>query len=72
MDSDQPPSTSTAPLSSAIASPASDVAAHRSCQWCSRRMSSYKYDKHTLCYIVGMLFVQWKLGVLSVAVGLLT
>ena len=48
-DSDQPPSTSTAPLSSAIASPASDVAAHRSCQRCSRRMSSYKYDKHTLC-----------------------
>ena len=49
MDSDQPPSTSTAPSSSAIASPASDVAAHRSCQRCSRRMSSYKYDKHTLC-----------------------
>ena len=26
-----------------------DVAAHRSCKRCSRRMSSYKYDKHTLC-----------------------
>ena len=50
-DSDQPPSTSTAPLSSAIASPASDVAAHRSFQRCSRRMISYKYDKHTLCLL---------------------
>ena len=25
-----------------------DTAAHRSCKQCSRRMSSYKYDKHTL------------------------
>ena len=49
MDSDQPPSASAAPLSSVLTSPASDFAAHRSCQRCSRRMSSYKYDKHTLC-----------------------
>ena len=41
MDSDQPPSTSTAPSSSAIMSPTSDVAVHCSCQLCSRRMSSY-------------------------------
>ena len=26
-----------------------DVAAHRNCKKCSRRMSSYKYDKHSLC-----------------------
>ena len=49
MDSDQPPSTSTVPSSFAIVSLAPDVAAHCSCQHCSRRMSSYKYDKLTLC-----------------------
>ena len=48
MDSDQPPSTSTPTSTSAITS-AVDVSAHRSCQRCSRRMSSYKSDKHTLC-----------------------
>ena len=48
MDSDQPSSTSTAPSSSKFPSPASDVAAHSSCQHCSGRMSSYIYDEHTL------------------------
>ena len=43
----QPPSTSAGASSSS--SPALDSAAHRSCSKCSRRMSSYKYDKHTLC-----------------------
>ena len=26
-----------------------DVSAHCNCKKCSRRMSSYKYDKHSLC-----------------------
>ena len=36
---------STPPSSSS----AVDVAAHCTCKNCSRRMSSYKYDKHSLC-----------------------
>ena len=38
----------TAPTMSSLSSTV-DVAAHRSCTRCSRRMSSIKYDKHTLC-----------------------
>ena len=53
MDS-RPPSSSSAsaskPLtSSATSSPAKDSAARRSCSKCSRRMSSYANDKHSLC-----------------------
>ena len=40
------PSTSAA---STASSPALDSAARRSCTKCSRRMSSYAHDKHTLC-----------------------
>ena len=43
---DSSPST-TAPTTT---SSSLDVAAHRSCTRCSRRMSSLKYDKHTLCF----------------------
>ena len=35
--------------SSSASSPALDSAARRSCTKCSRRMSSYAHDKHTLC-----------------------
>ena len=45
----QPPSTTTPSSTSAPSSPAVDVSAHRSCHRCARRMSSYKYDKHTIC-----------------------
>ena len=45
----QPPSTSAAAGASSSLSPALDSAAHCSCSKCSRRMSSYRYDKHTLC-----------------------
>ena len=38
----------TAPMMSS-SSPAVNVAAHRSCKSCNRRMSSFKYGKHTLC-----------------------
>ena len=48
MDS-QPPSTSATSAASSSSSPALDSAAHRSCSKCFRRMSSHKYDKHTLC-----------------------
>ena len=53
MDS-HPPSSSSASASkpstsSATSSPAKDSAAHRSCSKCSRRMSSYANDKHSLC-----------------------
>ena len=36
-------------ISSAALSPAKDSAARRSCSKCSRRMSSYVNDKHSLC-----------------------
>ena len=39
--SPSPPSTS--------ASAAADVSAHRTCPRCTKRMSSLKYDKHSLC-----------------------
>ena len=39
----RPPSTSTE------SSPALDSAARRFCTKCSRRMSSYAHDRHTLC-----------------------
>ena len=42
----RPPSSSVA---STASSPALDSAARRSCTKCSRRMSSYALDKHTLC-----------------------
>ena len=45
----QPPSTSASAGASSSSLLALDSAAHRSCSKCSRRMSSYKYDKHTLC-----------------------
>ena len=45
----QPPSTSASAGASSSSSPALDSAAHHSCSKCSRRMSSYKYDNHTLC-----------------------
>ena len=47
-DKDLPTS---APSSSASSSsaPTTDVSAHRSCKSCASRMSSVKYDKHTLC-----------------------
>ena len=41
------PSTTVPTLPSS--SPAMDVAAHHTCKSCNRRMSSFKYDKHTLC-----------------------
>ena len=44
---DSSPSTTTPTTTSS--SSTVDVAAHRSCTRCSRRMSSLKYDKHTLC-----------------------
>ena len=40
---------STTAASTSLMSPALDVAADRSCKQCSRRMSNYKDDKHTLC-----------------------
>ena len=43
-----PPSSSAASTASA-SSPALDSAARRSCTKCSRSMSSYAHDKHTLC-----------------------
>ena len=49
-DSDVPksvPSSPAAPSTSATGSTASS--AHRSCPRCARRMSSLKYDKHTIC-----------------------
>ena len=49
----RPPSTSasasTASTSSSASSPALDSAARRSCTKCSRRMSSYAHNKHSLC-----------------------
>ena len=45
----QPLSTSTPSLTFVPLSPAVDVSAHHSCQRCARRMSSFKYDKHTVC-----------------------
>ena len=50
MDS-RPPSTSAsaASTSSSVSSPALDSAACRSCTKCSRRMSSFAHDKHSLC-----------------------
>ena len=48
MDS-QPPLTSATSAASSSLSPVLVSAAHRSCSKCSRRMSSYKYDKHALC-----------------------
>ena len=42
-DKDVPPSTS------APTSPAPDVSTHRSCTCCTLRISSLKYDKHSLC-----------------------
>ena len=44
----QPPSCSASAGASSSSSPALDSAAHRSCSKCSRQMSSYPYDKHTL------------------------
>ena len=44
---DSQPSTTAATTSSS--SPAVDAAAHHSCRRCNRKMSSTKYDKHTLC-----------------------
>ena len=48
MDSDKDLLTSL-PSTSVPSSPAPDVSAHCSCTRCTRRMSSYKYDKHSLC-----------------------
>ena len=48
MDS-QPSSTSASTSLSTVSSLAVDVAAHHSCKRCSRKMISYKYDKHALC-----------------------
>ena len=62
----QPPTTATPPLTSAPSSPAVDVATH----CCSRRMSSYKYDKLSV-FSAGMLIVQLMLGAQNVALGLL-
>ena len=50
----RPPSSSSASASkpstsSATSPPATDSAARRSCSKCSRRMSSYANDKHSLC-----------------------
>ena len=48
----RPPSTSAAAStasSTSASSPALDSAARRSCTKCSRRMSSYDHDKHSLC-----------------------
>ena len=45
----QLPSTSASAGASSSLSPVLDSAAHRSCSECSRRMRSYKSDKHTLC-----------------------
>ena len=41
------PSSPATPSTFAVGSPASS--AHRSCPRCARRMSSLKYDKHTIC-----------------------
>ena len=50
MDSRPPTTSATASSSSSSASlPALDSAACRSCTKCSRRMSSYAHDKHSLC-----------------------
>ena len=48
LDSDKDVPTSL-PSTTAPSLPATDVSAHRSCTHCTRRMSSYKYDKHSLC-----------------------
>ena len=57
-----PPSPST-PTTSAAA----NVSAHRTCPRCTKRMSSLKYDSHSLC--VACRDVQWRLGVLSANLG---
>ena len=50
MDSHPPSSSALKPsTSSAASSPAKDSATRRSCSKCSRRMSSYANDKHSLC-----------------------
>ena len=52
MDSRQPSSSASASKPStlsATSSPAKDSAARRCCSKCSRRMSSYANDKHSLC-----------------------
>ena len=36
-------------LTYAAAPPPVEVSAHRSCSHCARRMSSIKYDRHTIC-----------------------
>ena len=48
MDSSPSLMTSATPSTTA-SSPALDVSAHRSCLRCAKRMSSVKYDKHTIC-----------------------
>ena len=64
-----PPSTSASAGASSSSSPALDSAAHHSCYKCSRRMSSYTYDKHTYASIVGMFCVQWAYVVGNVVRG---
>ena len=50
MDSDKDvPSTLPSSPSTPSTSAAADVSAHRTCPRCTRRMSSLKYDKHSLC-----------------------
>ena len=47
-DKDVPSSLPTSP-STPLTSAAADVSAHRTCPRCTKRMSSLKYDKHSLC-----------------------
>ena len=49
MDSTKDLSSSTPATSTLSSSTTTDVTPHRSCVRCTRRMSSVKYDKHTLC-----------------------
>ena len=49
MDSTEDLPTSTPVTSTSSSTAATGVSPHRSCVRCTRRMSSVKYDRHTLC-----------------------
>ena len=69
MASSPPPTTSVPTLTAASSSPAVDMSAHRFCHCCAKRMSSIKYDKHTLCLQCRNVLAELRLGAQSVVIG---
>ena len=67
MDSSKDLPTSTPVSSTSPSATATDVSPHRSCVLCTRRMSSIKYDKHTLC--INCMDVHLRFNVMSVGPG---